>query len=53
MRRVIEYQNHANECREVARTAPPQHKELLEQLAQSWEKIAELRKRDLTDGDDD
>jgi len=36
----------------AARMARPEDKELLEQLAQAWEKVAKLRKCDLTDGDD-
>jgi Skp family chaperone for outer membrane proteins len=53
MRRVAEYQAHANECRKIAaRMARPEDKELLEQLAQAWEKVAKLRKRHITDGDD-
>jgi hypothetical protein len=52
-RRVAEYQAHANDCRKMAaRMARPEDKELLEQLAQAWEKVAKLRKCDLTDGDE-
>jgi hypothetical protein len=36
----------------AARMARPEDKELLEQLAQAWEKVAKLRKCDLTDGDE-
>jgi Skp family chaperone for outer membrane proteins len=53
MRRVAEYQAHANECRKIAaRMARPEDKDLLEQLAQAWEKVAKLRERHITDGDD-
>jgi hypothetical protein len=52
MRRVADYQDHANECRKLAaRMARLEDKELLEQLAQAWEKVANLRRRDLTDDD--
>jgi hypothetical protein len=51
MRKISEYQEHANECRLLARTAvSPEHKAMLENMAQTWESLAEERKRRLEKG---
>ena len=47
MRTVAEYKNHADKCRELGNLVTiPTEKRILEEMAQSWEKLAELRKRD-------
>jgi hypothetical protein len=44
---VAEYITHADKCRELANlVTTPTEKRILEEMAQSWEKLAELRKRD-------
>ena len=44
---VAEYRIHADKCRELANlVTTPTEKRILEEMAQSWEKLAELRKRD-------
>lgn len=47
MRKTHEYLQHAAECRDMARTAPPAHRQQLEQMAETWEQLAEARKRQL------
>ena len=42
-----EYLQHAAECRDMARTAPPAHRQQLEQMAETWEQLADPRKRQL------
>jgi hypothetical protein len=47
MRTVAEYRTHADKCRELANlVTTPIDKKILEEIAQSWEKLADLRKRD-------
>jgi hypothetical protein len=47
MRTVTEYRKHAEKCWELANfTTEPTNKEILERLAETWEKLADLRKRD-------
>jgi hypothetical protein len=47
MRTVAEYKIHADKCRELANlVTTPTEKRILEEMAQSWEKLAELRRRD-------
>jgi len=45
MHKVHEYLRHAEECRELALTAPPSHRRQLENMAVTWEQLAEMRKR--------
>jgi len=45
VKKVEEYLEHASECRTLARSAPPAHREQLEDMAQTWEQLAEARKR--------
>ena len=47
MKKIHEYLLHAAECREMARTASPAHRQQLEQMAETWEQLAEARKRQL------
>jgi hypothetical protein len=47
MKKLHEYLQHAAECREMARSALPSHKAQLEQMAQTWDALAEARKRQL------
>ncbi len=47
MKKHHEYLRHAAECRDMARTAPPAHRQQLEQMAETWEQLAENRKRQL------
>ncbi len=44
MKKVEEYLEHASECRTLARAAPPAHREQLEEMAQTWEQLAEARR---------
>jgi hypothetical protein len=47
MRTVTEYRKHAEKRWELANfTTEPTNKEILERLAEAWEKLADLRKRD-------
>jgi len=43
VKKLHEYQEHAAECREMARTAPPAHRQQLEQMAATWEQLAAAR----------
>ena len=47
MNKLEDYLKHAAECREMARTAPPSHRLQLEQMAETWEQLAEARKKQL------
>ena len=47
MKKLHEYLEHAAECREMARTAPPSHREQLTNMAETWEQLADSRKRKL------
>jgi hypothetical protein len=48
MRKVSEYEQHANECREMARKMRNQHhKKQLEDMAQAWEMLARERAKQL------
>ena len=47
MKKVEEYLGHASECRTLARAAPQAHRQQLEDMAQTWEQLAEARKREL------
>ena len=51
MRKITEYQEHANQCRLLAKTAvSPEHKAMLENMARTWEGLAEERKKRLEKG---
>jgi hypothetical protein len=47
VKKLHEYREHAAECREMARTAPPAHRQQLEQMAATWEQLAGARQRKL------
>ena len=47
MKKLHEYREHAAECREMARTAPPAHRQQLEQMAATWDQLAGARQRKL------
>ncbi len=47
MKKLHEYREHAAECREMARTAPPTHRQQLEQMAATWDQLASARERKL------
>jgi hypothetical protein len=47
VRKLDEYIKHAEECREMARTALPSHRAQLEDMAQTWDKLAAARQRQL------
>jgi len=47
VRKLDEYIKHAAECRDMARTAQPSHRAQLEEMAQTWDKLAEARRRQL------
>jgi hypothetical protein len=58
MKKRHEYLQHAADCREMARTALPQHRQQLEDMARTWEQLAEARQRQRekegkTEDDDD
>jgi hypothetical protein len=44
LKKVDEYLQHAAECREMARTASSAHRQQLEQMAQTWDWLAETRR---------
>ena len=47
VKKIEEYLQHAAECWDMARTAIPQHRQQLEQMAETWEQLAKARKRHL------
>ena len=47
MKKLQEYLQHAAECRDMARTATATHRQQLENMAVTWEQLAEARKRQL------
>ena len=47
MKKLHEYRQHASECRQMARIAIPAHRSQLEQMATTWEQLAEARKKNL------
>ena len=46
MRTVAEYRAHAEKCREQAFMNGPTDEKILQGMAETWEKLADLRKRD-------
>jgi len=48
VKKIEEYLQHAAECRQMALSSPPQHREQLEEMAKTWEQLAEARRRDLS-----
>jgi hypothetical protein len=51
MRKLSEYLQHAQECRDMARSASAEHKQQFKQMATTWEQLAEARKRQLDERD--
>jgi hypothetical protein len=47
LKKVEEYLQHAKECREMASRAGGEQKRQLENMAATWEQLAEGRKRQL------
>jgi hypothetical protein len=47
LKKIDEYLTHAAECREMARTSLPSHRVQLIQMAETWEQLAEARKKQL------
>ena len=47
LKKLEEYVLHAAECREMARTASPAQRVQLENMASTWEQLAEARKKKL------
>jgi hypothetical protein len=48
MKKVEEYLEHAAECREMARvSALAHHRQQLEEMAKTWEQLAEARGREI------
>jgi len=47
MRKVAEYLEHAQQCRQMARTALPEHRQQYEDMAVTWEQLAENRQKQL------
>jgi hypothetical protein len=47
VKKVEEYLQHAAECRDMARTASPSHRQQLQQMAETWEQLADARRRQL------
>ena len=53
MRRLVEYKQHAKECRTLAaQMTRPEDKMALEELAKAWEKVAALRECDVEEPDE-
>jgi hypothetical protein len=47
VKKLEEYERHAAECRDMARTAQPTHRVQLEKMAEAWDAMALARKREL------
>jgi hypothetical protein len=47
VKKVEEYYQNAAECREVARTSSPAHRQQLEEMAETWERLAQARRHRL------
>jgi hypothetical protein len=48
MRKVSDYEQHADECRAMAATIKnPTHKQQLEEMAEAWAMLARVRRRQL------
>ena len=50
MKKIEEYMHHAHECREMMKTAQPQHMAQLRQMAETWEELADTRRRQIERG---
>jgi hypothetical protein len=47
VKKIDEYLQHAAECRQMAQSAPPQHREQLLEMAKTWEQLAAARRRQM------
>jgi hypothetical protein len=47
VKKVEEYLEHASECRTLARAASPAHREQLEEMARTWDQLAEARRHQI------
>jgi hypothetical protein len=47
VKKVEEYYQNVAKCREVAETASPVHRKQLEEMAESWERLAQARRHRL------
>jgi len=47
VKKVEEYLGHASECRTLARAAPSAHRQQLEDMARTWERLAKDRVREV------
>jgi hypothetical protein len=47
MRKISEYLRHAQECRDMARKVQLEHRAQLENMAATWEQLAESRTKQL------
>ena len=45
MKKVEEFLRNAAECRDMAEAAAPAHRQRLREMAETWERLAELEKR--------
>ncbi len=51
MRKVIEYQHRAEDCRRrAAKAIKPEDKKALEEMAAAWELLSKTREKQLKDG---
>ncbi len=50
MRKVIEYQDRAEDCRRRAKATNPEDKKALEEMAAAWELLAKTREKQLQIG---
>ena len=48
MQEIEGYLRHAAECREMAQAASLSHRQQLKQMAETWDELANARKRQLT-----
>ena len=52
MRKVSEYEAHADECRQLAsKMSNPEHKKQLMDMAKTWDMLAKARAKQLLRGD--
>jgi hypothetical protein len=47
VKKITDYLRHAAECRNLARSASPDHKQQLEEMAEVWEQLAEGQRHKL------
>ena len=50
MRRIDDYQHNARQCRELARSMPPAHRDQLLDMARQWEQLAAERAAEIEGG---